>query len=137
SRFSNNSTVHFYEEPVYDAEGEAYLAFSRRDTDIWVTVPHLPSNLSKPDENSIVSSLLGSILVKERMRKVALTTNPPASYVPPILPNVSLQEFLWCLLPYGMSLIHMGSRGWFISGSIQTTLSKQLIWNLREPTKAS
>jgi UDP-galactopyranose mutase len=71
SRFANDSTIHFFEEPVYDAEGEPYLTFSRRESDIWITVPHLPVNLSKAEEKSILTSLLGSILVEERMQRVA------------------------------------------------------------------
>ena len=71
SRFSNESTIHFFEEPVYDAEGEPYLTFSRRESDIWVTIPHLPANLSMAEENNILTSLLGSLLVEERMQRVA------------------------------------------------------------------
>lgn len=71
SRFANDSTIHFFEEPIYDAEGEAYLSFSQRESDIWVTVPHLPPNLSKSEENSILTSLLASMLIEDHMSSVA------------------------------------------------------------------
>jgi len=71
SRFSNDCTVHFFEEPIYDADGEAYLSFSQRESDLWVTVPHLPPHLSEGEEQSLLASLLGSMLIKAPMQAFA------------------------------------------------------------------
>ncbi len=57
SRCAGERRVFFVEEPICD-EATPRLDISRRDSGVWVVVPHLPEGLSEPEMAAIEQSLL-------------------------------------------------------------------------------
>ncbi|CAN5776419.1 glycosyltransferase family 1 protein [soil metagenome] len=49
SRFAKNRRVFFIEEHVF-TEGEAFMDLSQREDGLTVAVPHIPANISRPEE---------------------------------------------------------------------------------------
>ncbi|WP_374165938.1 glycosyltransferase family 1 protein [Arcticibacter sp. MXS-1] len=58
TRISECSTVYFMEEPIFDSKHEAYLTFSKRLSNLWLCVPHLPEGLDKHQTNTLLTQLL-------------------------------------------------------------------------------
>lgn len=65
TRFSEMFSTYFLEEPIHDAEGEAYLHLSKRLPNLWVVVPHIPSGLSKAEEKLVMKQLMDKFMEKE------------------------------------------------------------------------
>ncbi|MDF3077274.1 MAG: glycosyl transferase [Sphingobacteriaceae bacterium] len=62
TRFSETSTVYFFEEPIFDSETDSYLTFSKRLPNLWVCVPHLAPGMEKAEINKELSSLMNKFL---------------------------------------------------------------------------
>lgn len=65
TRFSEIFSTYFLEEPIHDAEDEAYLHISKRLPNLWVVVPHVPSGLSKAEEKLVMKQLMDNFMEKE------------------------------------------------------------------------
>lgn len=62
SRFAHTMKVFFVEEPVFDSNGEDYLAVTMQPGDITVLVPHLQSGLSEAVVNRCLQKLIDSAI---------------------------------------------------------------------------
>lgn len=58
TRFSKQFNVHFIEEPIFDAPGDAYLSFEKRGEKLSVGTPHLPKGLGDDQINGLLDQLL-------------------------------------------------------------------------------
>jgi glycosyltransferase involved in cell wall biosynthesis len=58
TRFSKETIVYYFEEPVFDTSSESYLSLSKRENGISVAVPHLNKGLSATETISELQSLL-------------------------------------------------------------------------------
>jgi glycosyltransferase involved in cell wall biosynthesis len=47
NRFAKNQKVYFYEEPIFDSEGNSYLSISNRGKNVEIVVPHLKPGLNE------------------------------------------------------------------------------------------
>ncbi len=63
TRCVQNRRVFFVEEPFFDTDGQAWLAMSRRDSGVWVVVPHLPIGLSQEATIALQKQLLSELLI--------------------------------------------------------------------------
>lgn len=61
-RFARQTNVFFFEEPVFDATGEPFLAYSTRSETLWKVVPHLKPGLTSAQTISILTILLDGFL---------------------------------------------------------------------------
>ena len=62
TRFSELTSVHFLEEPVFESTDTAWLSYSQRLPNLWVCVPHLPHGLDKSAVNAHLRELLADLL---------------------------------------------------------------------------
>lgn len=62
TRFSETSTVYFFEEPIFDSETDSYLTFSKRLPNLWVCIPHLAQGLDKAQTNAELTALMDKFL---------------------------------------------------------------------------
>ncbi|MES2458796.1 MAG: glycosyltransferase family 1 protein [Bacteroidota bacterium] len=67
SRFSKDASVYFFEEPIFDADDQAFLSFSRRTEKLTVVVPHLRSDMDEAERNMVLSALLNKLLANIEM----------------------------------------------------------------------
>jgi glycosyltransferase involved in cell wall biosynthesis len=58
SRFAKEVYVYFLEEPIFDTNGEAYLAICKKTEKLTVVVPHLPGGINDQQFNSSMTKLL-------------------------------------------------------------------------------
>jgi glycosyltransferase involved in cell wall biosynthesis len=58
TRFAENANVYYFEEPVFDANEDAYLALSPRSSSLTVIVPHLREGLSSAAIQATLMALL-------------------------------------------------------------------------------
>ncbi len=65
TRFSEIFSTYFLEEPMHDAEEEAYLHISKRLPNLWVVVPHIQAGLSKAAEKLVMKQLMEKFMEKE------------------------------------------------------------------------
>ncbi|RYY07427.1 MAG: glycosyltransferase family 1 protein [Sphingobacteriaceae bacterium] len=65
TRFSEIFSTYFLEEPIHDAQEDAYLHLSKRLPNLWVVVPHIPSGLSKAEEKVVMKQLMDKFMEKE------------------------------------------------------------------------
>jgi glycosyltransferase involved in cell wall biosynthesis len=65
TRFSEIFSTYFLEEPIHDAEDEAYLHLSKRLPNLWVVVPHIQAGLSKADEKLVMKQLMDKFMENE------------------------------------------------------------------------
>ena len=65
TRFSENFNIYYMEEPIFDAEDEAYLTFSKKLPTLFVGAPHLPPGLSKTAVNEALNNLLKKFFEKQ------------------------------------------------------------------------
>ena len=65
TRFSEIFSTYFLEEPIHDAEDDAYLHLSKRLPNLWVVVPHIPAGLSKAEEKLVMKQLMDKFMEKE------------------------------------------------------------------------
>jgi glycosyltransferase involved in cell wall biosynthesis len=65
TRFSEIFSTYFLEEPIHDAEDEAYLHMSKRLPNLWVVVPHIQSGLSKAEEKLVMKQLMETFMENE------------------------------------------------------------------------
>jgi hypothetical protein len=67
SRFAENSNVYFFEEPVFDTDGDAYLSITKRGDYITLVVPHLATGMSEELINSVIIAMLDKFLQQANM----------------------------------------------------------------------
>lgn len=67
TKFSENLNIYYVEEPIFDADDNAYLTFSKKLPSLFVGVPHLPQNLSPIQINKALNSLLKDFLVNQNL----------------------------------------------------------------------
>lgn len=65
SRFAKDMQVYFFEEPIFDANEEAYLSISKREYNLNVVVPHLNSSQCGEKVVEALSTLLDKFLENE------------------------------------------------------------------------
>lgn len=68
-RFSQQTNVYFFEEPVFDAADESFLAYSTRSETLWKVVPHLKPGLTSAQTISVLTVLLDRFLENTCMSK--------------------------------------------------------------------
>lgn len=61
-RFARDTNVYFFEEPVFDAAEETYLAYATRSETLWKVVPHLKPGLTSAQTISALAVLLDQFL---------------------------------------------------------------------------
>lgn len=61
-RFARQTNVYFFEEPVFDAAEESYLAYATRSETLWKVVPHLKPGLTSAQIISALTVLLDQFL---------------------------------------------------------------------------
>lgn len=61
-RFSRQTNVYFFEEPVFDAVDESYLVYATRSETLWKVVPHLKPGLTSAQIISALTVLLDQFL---------------------------------------------------------------------------
>lgn len=62
TRCAQHSKVYYIEEPIFDAEEQAYVSFSKRLDNLWVCVPHLPFGINKKRTNAYLANFLDKLL---------------------------------------------------------------------------
>ena len=58
SRFAENGTVYFWEEPILDASDKPYMQLERKLPGLWLCVPHLPADSSQDQIVNQIALLL-------------------------------------------------------------------------------
>ncbi|MEJ5963433.1 glycosyltransferase family 1 protein [Pedobacter immunditicola] len=58
SRFSQELNVYFLEEPIFDTDGDSFLAVCKKSAQLSIVVPHLPANLTAEEVNASMTGLL-------------------------------------------------------------------------------
>ncbi|MDB5119325.1 MAG: glycosyl transferase [Sphingobacteriales bacterium] len=71
TRFSENFNIYYMEEPIFDAEDEAYLTFSKKLPTLFVGAPHLPPGLTKAAVNEALNNLLKKFFEKQNVEDYA------------------------------------------------------------------
>ena len=66
-RFAEEKNVYFFEEPVYDAEGDPHLTFSTRSETLWKVVPHLISGINPEQVILSLTWLLDELLERAEL----------------------------------------------------------------------
>jgi len=61
-RFSEDTNVYFFEEPIFDAAGEGFLSYSTRSETLWMVVPHLKAGLTSVEVTFHLAELLDKFL---------------------------------------------------------------------------
>lgn len=67
SRFAKTCRVFYIEEPVFIDEADSYFNLSLISNDLWVVVPHLPSNLSKGEIDEVQQNLLTHLFTDQKI----------------------------------------------------------------------
>lgn len=77
--FAETFNVYYVEGPVFDAEGDAFISFSKRAGKLWVGVPHLPGGLPRAEINGLLDDLVDKFLTgKDLSRFLFWYYNPTA-----------------------------------------------------------
>ncbi len=75
SRCARERRVFFVEEPEFDATGSAELEVTLQpagDSMLWVVVPHLPPDLSQPEQSRQLRDLIDSLLTRFAIQRYGL-----------------------------------------------------------------
>lgn len=73
SRFAKDRRVFFIEEPVFSTEKiNPHLAVCKKERNLFVVTPQLPSGQSKPKETSSLSNLINELFAKEQIERHVL-----------------------------------------------------------------
>lgn len=67
TRCAQHSKVYYIEEPIFDAEDQAYVRFSKRLDNLWVCVPHLPFGINKKHIDAYLANFLDKFLQQSDM----------------------------------------------------------------------
>ncbi|PSB17444.1 glycosyltransferase family 1 protein [Phormidesmis priestleyi ULC007] len=71
TRCAQDRRVFFIEEPFFGPDEQAWLAMSRRDSGLWVAVPHLPEGLSQEAAIALQKQLLDDLFITCSIRDYA------------------------------------------------------------------
>ena len=62
SRFARELNVYFFEEPVFDTDGDSFIAIRKKSAQLSIVVPHLAGNLTTEEVNDSMTWLLDQFL---------------------------------------------------------------------------
>ena len=68
TRFAANANVYYFEEPMFDANQDAYLSLSPRSSSLTVIVPHIKAGLSAAEVQATQTALLDKFFQNTEMQ---------------------------------------------------------------------
>ncbi|MCL1466406.1 glycosyltransferase family 1 protein [Argonema galeatum] len=67
SRCAKERRVFFIEEPIFSSDSSGRLDIGRRESGVWVVVPHLKEGLSQSEVNTALQMLLGELFAERQI----------------------------------------------------------------------
>src|SRR5690606_24895571 len=80
SRFAKDTSVYFFEEPIFDALNGPYLSISKKGSKIHIIVPHLPEETEPFHINEMLTMLLDQFLMDVKVSHFAFWYYTPMAY---------------------------------------------------------
>ena len=66
-RFAEDTNVYFLEDPIFDAQEEAFLSYATRSETLWKVVPHLKADMDGGEITTCLTALIDQFFANAKL----------------------------------------------------------------------